>query len=58
MNNANKGRRRVVFRLTAPDAAEVCVSGDFNKWDEHSHLLNRKPGGFWEKNRDAAAGPL
>ena len=49
MDNANKGRRRVVFRLTAPEAVAVCVSGDFNKWDEHRHLLKRKPGGFWEK---------
>ncbi|MBS3755819.1 MAG: glycogen-binding domain-containing protein [Desulfobacterales bacterium] len=49
MNNTNKGCRRVVFRLTAPDATEVCVSGDFNKWDERRHLLKRKPGGFWEK---------
>ncbi|MCF8036171.1 MAG: glycogen-binding domain-containing protein [Desulfobacteraceae bacterium] len=49
MNNTSKGYRRVVFRLTAPDAAAVCVSGDFNNWDEHRHLLKRKPGGFWEK---------
>ncbi len=49
MSHANKGRKRIVFRLTAPDAAEVCIGGDFNGWNPEKHLLKRKPGGFWEK---------
>ena len=49
MVNANKGRKRVVFRLTAPSAAEVSVGGSFNDWNAGKHVLKRKPGGFWEK---------
>ncbi|MDZ7832012.1 MAG: glycogen-binding domain-containing protein [Desulfobacterales bacterium] len=49
MGVPTKGRRRIVFRLTAPDANEVCICGDFNGWNPQKHILKRKPGGFWEK---------
>jgi len=49
MDNGNKGRRRVTFRLAAPDAAEVSLGGSFNNWNGSKHLLKKKPGGFWEK---------
>ena len=49
MANANKGRKRVVFQLNAPNAAEVAVGGSFNDWNAEKHVLKRKPGGFWEK---------
>ncbi|MCF8036160.1 MAG: glycogen-binding domain-containing protein [Desulfobacteraceae bacterium] len=49
MSSANKGRKRVVFRLTAPEAKEVCISGSFNGWDNRKGFMKRKPGGFWEK---------
>lgn len=49
MSNANKGRKRVVFRLTAPEATQVCISGSFNGWDTRKDFMKRKAGGFWEK---------
>lgn len=49
MNNSNKGRKRVTFRLSAPDANEVCIGGTFNGWEAQKNFLKRKPGGFWEK---------
>ncbi|MBA2880328.1 1,4-alpha-glucan branching enzyme [Desulfosalsimonas propionicica] len=49
MDKTNKGRRRVTFRLAAPDAAEVSLGGSFNNWNNRKHLMKKKPGGFWEK---------
>ncbi|MFO7971485.1 MAG: glycogen-binding domain-containing protein [Desulfobacterales bacterium] len=49
MRNTNKGSKRIIFRLSAPDAAEVCVGGDFNGWNPEKHFLRKKTGGFWEK---------
>ncbi|MCF8110847.1 MAG: glycogen-binding domain-containing protein [Desulfobacteraceae bacterium] len=56
MSNSNKGKRRVVFRLSAPDAREVFIGGSFNGWDIQKHPLKRKPGGFWEKTVMLAPG--
>lgn len=49
MNNTNKESKRVSFRIVAPDAAEVCIGGDFNGWNPQKYHLRRRPGGFWEK---------
>ncbi|MFO7860839.1 MAG: glycogen-binding domain-containing protein [Desulfosalsimonas sp.] len=49
MSNTNKGSKRFIFRLTAPDAEEVCIGGDFNGWNPQKHHFKRKAGGFWEK---------
>ena len=49
MNAAIQASRRVVFLLSAPEAREVCVCGNFNGWGKKEHCLERKPGGFWEK---------
>lgn len=56
MSNANKGKKRVTFRLAAPDAGQVFISGDFNGWNAQKTPLNRKPGGFWEKTVMLAPG--
>ncbi|MFP4452216.1 MAG: glycogen-binding domain-containing protein [Desulfobacterales bacterium] len=48
MSHAIEGRKRVLFWVLAPEAAEVRICGDFNGWNG-KHLLKRKPGGFWEK---------
>ncbi|MFW6283783.1 MAG: isoamylase early set domain-containing protein [Desulfosalsimonas sp.] len=50
MGNSNKGKRRVCFRVAAPDAVNVSLAGDFNNWDAHRHPLKKMPGGFWVKN--------
>ena len=42
-------RRRTVFRLNAPDAAEVFLAGDFNDWNLRKHPMQKEPGGLWKK---------
>lgn len=36
------------FRVWAPNAAKVCVSGDFNDWIEQE--MGREDGGYWHVN--------
>lgn len=49
MSHSIEGRKRVVFWVLAPEAAQVAICGDFNGWEGKKHLLKRRPGGFWEK---------
>jgi 1,4-alpha-glucan branching enzyme len=37
----------VSFRVWAPNAHTVSVTGDFNNWAEDQNLLVREEGGFW-----------
>ena len=37
-----------VFRVWAPNAARVCLMGDFNGWDVHSHPMCPIGHGIWE----------
>jgi 1,4-alpha-glucan branching enzyme len=39
--------RSVVFICDAPAAAAVTLIGDFNKWNTHSHPLQKQPDGGW-----------
>jgi 1,4-alpha-glucan branching enzyme len=42
-------RRGTYFAVWAPNAAQVCVMGDFNDWCKHSHPLQpRGQSGIWE----------
>jgi 1,4-alpha-glucan branching enzyme len=44
-----RGRRRgVLFRVWAPDAAQVSVVGDFNDWDREKHAMTKISVGVWE----------
>lgn len=44
-----KGREGVCFAVWAPNAREVTVFGEFNKWDKASHPLQpRGSSGIWE----------
>jgi 1,4-alpha-glucan branching enzyme len=43
------GENGTYFAVWAPDATRVSVLGDFNKWDNSSHLLRpRAQSGIWE----------
>ena len=43
------GRRRIQFRLDAPQARTVCLAGNFNQWDSRRHPLKQNISGIWEK---------
>ena len=34
-------KRGFIFRVWAPRAKQVSIIGEFNNWDENSHLMNR-----------------
>jgi 1,4-alpha-glucan branching enzyme len=42
-------KRRLVFSLVAPDAKEVILVGDFNKWDRKKHPMKKDDEGIWNK---------
>ena len=43
-----KKATRIAFTLTAPEAQNVFLVGDFNSWDEKSHPLKRNSNGRWK----------
>jgi 1,4-alpha-glucan branching enzyme len=46
---AHQGEEGVYFAVWAPDAEEVSIVGDFNRWDKSSHSLRPKGvSGIWE----------
>ena len=42
------GNEGYVFRTWAPNAAGVCVMGNFNDWNQTSHPMHHLRGGVWE----------
>jgi 1,4-alpha-glucan branching enzyme len=41
------GAKGVTFRVWAPHAEKVCVTGTFNDWSETSTPLDREENGYW-----------
>ena len=42
-------KRRVTFALRAPNAEEVILLGDFNRWNEKKHRMKKDENGIWKK---------
>lgn len=42
-------RKRITFRLEAPQATEVILMGDFNEWNAEKHIMKRDEKGIWSK---------
>lgn len=40
-------KKRLTFRLCAPEAKEVFVAGSFNDWDPQARALKRNKSGMW-----------
>ena len=40
-------KKRLTFRLCAPEAREVYVAGTFNDWDPQARALKRSKAGVW-----------
>jgi 1,4-alpha-glucan branching enzyme len=47
----------VAFRVWAPNAESVSVTGDFNDWDDEATPLEREDGGYWYGNVTAMTLP-
>ena len=41
-------KRRVTFKLFAPEAQEVLLSGSFNDWSYDATPLKKEPSGVWK----------
>jgi 1,4-alpha-glucan branching enzyme len=42
-------RKKVTFKVFAPEARSVCLVGDFNKWDPGTHPMRNKGHGKWQR---------
>lgn len=42
-------KHRVKITLEAPDATEVFLLGDFNKWSPKTHRMRQEYNGTWSK---------
>lgn len=51
-----KALKKVSFTLLAPGAQHVSLAGEFNGWDNHSHLLKKDSNGKWEVHLDLTPG--
>ena len=45
--SAKKMCKPVNFVCVAPDARQVCVTGDFNGWNPSANPMARQPDGVW-----------
>lgn len=41
-------RKRVTFKIVAPQASDVKLAGSFNAWDPISHSLKKDAAGVWK----------
>ena len=49
-------KRKVTFKVRAPDAKKVQLAGEFNNWDPNSHPMERDDEGFWKVELRLASG--
>jgi len=50
MPKKNFKRKKIYFSVEAPDAKEVFLMGDFNKWDPTVHPMKNDGTGVWTKS--------
>ncbi|MFO7985402.1 MAG: glycogen-binding domain-containing protein [Desulfatiglandaceae bacterium] len=42
-------KNRIEFRISAPGAETVLLSGNFNNWSQHSDFMKKDQTGTWKK---------
>ena len=42
-------KKRVEFRILAPEAETIHLSGSFNGWSEHADFMKKDQTGTWQK---------
>jgi 1,4-alpha-glucan branching enzyme len=52
----SKTARRVQFEFLAPEAREVFLAGDFNRWDIGAHPMKKDKNGRWKVALDLEPG--
>ena len=56
LKNGTKTSKKVGFTLSAPEAQNVFLAGDFNDWEATPHPLEKDSGGDWKINIDLMPG--
>ncbi|MBS3918614.1 MAG: isoamylase early set domain-containing protein [Deltaproteobacteria bacterium] len=51
-----KNEKKVEFSLSAPEAKEVFLAGEFNHWDVRSIPMKRRKDGNWKVNASLPPG--
>jgi 1,4-alpha-glucan branching enzyme len=54
--SAERTRHHHDFFCNAPSASQVCLVGDFNKWQPAANPMNRMPDGSWMLGLDLSHG--
>lgn len=49
MKMMKEKRKRIEFRITAPQAQNVHLCGSFNNWSENLDLMKKDSAGTWKK---------
>ncbi len=44
-------KKRVLFKVFAPEAGKVMLSGTFNKWSQNSDAMKKDETGTWKKTK-------
>jgi 1,4-alpha-glucan branching enzyme len=52
----NTADRSIEFRLELSNAQEVCLIGDFNRWDLKAHPMRKNETGVWTKTISVSPG--
>ena len=48
--------KKVTFKISAPDAKDVRLAGDFNSWDASNFSLKKSKGGVWKRDLTLKSG--
>ena len=49
-------KKRITFKLNAPEAQSVSLVGDFNSWNPDSHPLKKNSNGSWKTSVSLSPG--
>ena len=50
LSQKNTKRRKVNFKIWAPEAKTVSLMGTFNQWNAKTHLMKKDADGCWHKS--------
>ncbi|OGF66866.1 MAG: hypothetical protein A2Y62_21920 [Candidatus Fischerbacteria bacterium RBG_13_37_8] len=51
-----KQTKKIVFKIYAPEAQEIYLTGDFNEWDYRSLSMVKREDGVWEVEQELLPG--
>jgi len=49
-------QKKVTFKISAPNAKDVRLAGDFNSWDSSNATLTKSKDGIWKRDLTLKSG--